>query len=587
MNWITIIWSMIASACLTLAMIHFVTWCYGSGRTAWASLAFAVTALAVAGMAAAEFMIMRARTPEQIGTAMRWANVPVLVIIVGLIWFVRLSFGTGRAWLGWLAVGMRCMALILNFTSGTSVIHRQVTRVAQIELLGERVSVVAEAVPNPWVLVPELGNLVMVLFVADASVRLWRRGGQENRRRALQVGGSFVGFMVMAAGFGALVNHQVVRAPYLVGFTFLVIVLVMNFELSRDVHRAARLSQSLRESEEHFRLVVEASPTGIILVNRQSRIVLVNALTEVLFGYSRAELIGQSIEVLMPQGSRGAHSDLVSGYFASPEVRAMGAGRELFARRKDGTEFPVEIGLSPIRSSQGTLVLTAITDITARRKSSAALRDLSRRLISAHEEERARLARELHDDVTQRLARMAIDAGRLERGDADVSAAETIRSICQGLVRLSEDIHALSYRLHPSVLEDLGLAEALKAECERFARQESIPTDVHLHDLPAVVPKETALCLFRVSQEALRNVARHARARTVDISVTSVGGSLQLAVLDDGVGFDPALQNEHPSLGMASMRERVLLLGGELDVESKPGQGTTILASVPLTGKRP
>jgi signal transduction histidine kinase len=160
---------------------------------------------------------------------------------------------------------------------------------------------------------------------------------------------------------------------------------------------------------------------------------------------------------------------------------------------------------------------------------------------------------------------------------------ETLRSICQGLVRVSEDIHALSYRLHPSVLEDLGLAEALKAECDHFSRQESVHTDVRLRSLPAVIPAETALCLFRVAQEALRNVARHAKAHAVSISVRSVDDSLQLAVLDDGVGFDRELQRERPSLGLASMRERVLLLGGDLDIESTPGHGTTILASVPLT----
>ena len=127
------------------------------------------------------------------------------------------------------------------------------------------------------------------------------------------------------------------------------------------------------------------------------------------------------------------------------------------------------------------------------------------------------------------------------------------------------------------MLEDLGLAEALKAECERFSRQETVPADVTLGELPAGVPPETALCLFRVTQEALRNVARHARARTVKVSMRALDGGLQLAVRDDGAGFDPALQRERPSLGLASMRERVRLLGGELDIESAPGQGTNII----------
>ena len=163
--------------------------------------------------------------------------------------------------------------------------------------------------------------------------------------------------------------------------------------------------------------------------------------------------------------------------------------------------------------------------------------------------------------------------------------AETMRFVRDGLVSLSEDIHALSYRLHPSVLEDLGLAEALKAECERFSRQESVPTEVEVGLAPADIQPESALCVFRVTQEALRNVARHARARSVKVSVRPLDEGLQLAVVDDGVGFEPALQRERPSLGLASMRERVGLLGGELDIESAPGQGTTILVWLPLKGE--
>ena len=211
--------------------------------------------------------------------------------------------------------------------------------------------------------------------------------------------------------------------------------------------------------------------------------------------------------------------------------------------------------------------------------------ELSGRLIHAQEEERARLARELHDDVSQRLARLAIDAGSAERGPPGPALTETMREIRKGLVRLSEDVHALSYRLHPALLEDLGLVAALRAECDRFARQESIPTDVKLGDMPATVPLDVALCLFRVTQEALRNVARHARAHTVEVSLLGFDGGLQLAVRDDGVGFDPALQRKRPSLGLASMRERVRFLGGELSIESQSGGGATILAWVPLKGE--
>jgi signal transduction histidine kinase len=210
------------------------------------------------------------------------------------------------------------------------------------------------------------------------------------------------------------------------------------------------------------------------------------------------------------------------------------------------------------------------------------LRDLNWRLLRAHEEERARLARELHDDFTQRLAVLAIDTGRLESTVADVPVVATMRKVREGLVRLSEDVHALSYRLHPALLEDLGLAEALKVECEQFSRREGIPVNSKLRDVPEPLPRDAALCFFRVTQEALRNVGRHAKAGTVEVSLWPSDGGLQLSVRDNGAGFDLALDRQQPSLGLASMRERVDLLGGELDIESAPGQGTNILAWLPL-----
>ena len=156
-----------------------------------------------------------------------------------------------------------------------------------------------------------------------------------------------------------------------------------------------------------------------------------------------------------------------------------------------------------------------------------------------------------------------------------------MRSMREGLVRLSEDVHALSYRLHPSILEDLGLIEALKAECERFS-QCPVRLEVNTRDIPDALPQDVALCLFRIAQEGLRNVARHAGARQIEISLRRLGGGLELAVKDDGAGFDPGQRRAEMSLGHASMRQRVALLGGKIDIESSSGHGTTIRAWVPL-----
>ena len=221
-------------------------------------------------------------------------------------------------------------------------------------------------------------------------------------------------------------------------------------------------------------------------------------------------------------------------------------------------------------------------DVTEGKRAEEELRDLSRRLIRAQEEERALLARELHDDVSQRLAVLAIDIGRAELAAADGVQAESMQAVRAGLMSLSEDVHSLAYQLHPSVLEELGLAEALRAECGRRTRRGELDVSADLGPLPHALTKDTALCLFRVAQEALGNVARHARAGHANVTLRQVGDGLLLAVSDDGLGFEPGRSGEGMHLGLASMSERVRLVRGTLDIESAPGQGTRIVAWVPV-----
>jgi len=238
------------------------------------------------------------------------------------------------------------------------------------------------------------------------------------------------------------------------------------------------------------------------------------------------------------------------------------------------------------RDAAGRRIRTfgVLRDITELKRAEGELHDLSRRLIQAQEDERALLARELHDDLTQRLAVLAIDAGRAELAAADKAQAEAMRTVREGLVRLSEDVHSLAYQLHPSVLEELGLAEAIRTECERLGGRSRVDISARLDPLPEAVAKDAALCLFRVAQEALNNVIRHARAHSASVTLRPMDDGVLLAVRDDGVGFDPTGPGSRRSLGLASMRERVQLVNGTLDVESAPGQGTAIVAWVPAEG---
>ena len=210
MSWVTVVWSMTASACLTLALVHGLVW-WLRREEALANLLFALMAVATTLMAAGEMWMMQAGTPEQFGMAVRWAHVPVWALIVSLVGFVRLYLRAGRRWLGWAVCGVRTLSLIPNFLTGANLDYREITALRRIPFLGESVSV-AEGAPNPWMLVGQLSLLLLVIFVADAALTVWRRG---DRRQALVVGGAMAFFVLMGTGQAILVFWGIiVRADH-------------------------------------------------------------------------------------------------------------------------------------------------------------------------------------------------------------------------------------------------------------------------------------------------------------------------------------------------------------------------------------
>jgi signal transduction histidine kinase len=218
------------------------------------------------------------------------------------------------------------------------------------------------------------------------------------------------------------------------------------------------------------------------------------------------------------------------------------------------------------------------------RKSKDDYRELAGRLLTAQETERRRLARELHDDLSQRLAALAIETGFLERDSPSISEAAVVKiqEIREGLVDLSGAIHGISRRLHPSILEDLGLSDAIRSECDGLARREPIEVHFESKDCPPRIPLPVSLCLYRITQEGLRNIVKHARATKVHISLTGGNEMIHLLIEDNGRGFNPAHIPDEKGLGLISMRERVRLIQGEIIIRSQPGQGTTIEIKAPL-----
>ncbi len=249
------------------------------------------------------------------------------------------------------------------------------------------------------------------------------------------------------------------------------------------------------------------------------------------------------------------------------------------------------IGVALLLALQSMLIIGLVFNLQQRKKAQAALRDsqkelqtLAGRLISSQEEELSRLSREFHDDYAQRLAAVAIETGTLELQATGIEAPvrELIGHIKEQLLNLSDDVHALSRELHPAILKDLGLERAVRSLCLNFSDRESLPVTCHINELPDDIPLDTALCIYRVIQEGLRNIAKHAHARHVDIFLKSSAHHLLATIEDDGAGFEPKCARHTPGIGLASMRERVQYVHGEFTIQSAPGQGTAVDLSVPL-----
>lgn len=208
------------------------------------------------------------------------------------------------------------------------------------------------------------------------------------------------------------------------------------------------------------------------------------------------------------------------------------------------------------------------------------LQQLAGRLLSVQEEERRRLARELHDDLAQRLAVLAIEAGKVRSEGCSDEAAEMLQDVQDALISISEDVHRISRQLHPSIIEDLGLEQALSSETHNFSRLEKIPVKLE-YDIGSLDPSlDIAVSLFRITQESLRNIQKHAHAKSVSIQLVRENSSLLLTIKDDGRGFEPDIVRNMPGLGLKSMRERIRLINGSISYISLPGQGTTVQVRV-------
>jgi PAS domain S-box-containing protein len=230
-------------------------------------------------------------------------------------------------------------------------------------------------------------------------------------------------------------------------------------------------------------------------------------------------------------------------------------------------------------------MLGMAVDITERKQAEEALTSLSGRLIEAQEEERRRIAREVHDDYSQRLAILSIDLESLAKdiGHLDPETGQCLRELGKSASELGVDLHRLSHRLHSSALETLGLVAGLRTFCKEFRDQQGIQVDFTHNDVPSGISKDASLCLFRILQEGLRNVKKHSGSDRAEVRLEVVGESLHLSIADWGRGFDIKVRSREAGIGIRSMEERLRLLGGNLHIQARPMEGTRIDAWLPFT----
>ncbi|MGC2764196.1 MAG: PAS domain S-box protein [Candidatus Acidiferrum sp.] len=351
----------------------------------------------------------------------------------------------------------------------------------------------------------------------------------------------------------------------------------------RDITGRKRTEYNLRESEDRFRLLANTAPAMIWMSGPDK--------LYTFFNQSWLQFTGRSMEQELGDGwAAGVHPEdmerCLRTYFDAFDAR-VSFEMEYRLRRFDGDyRWIVDFG-SPRFERDGTLCgyIGSCIDITERKTFEESLQSLTGRLISAHEEERARIARDLHDDFSQRLALLGIGLGQLWKTlpETEMGERAAVLEMLKRTREMSSDMHSLSHQLHSSKLEHVGLVPALKGLCQEIAQKYRISVQFTERECPPNIPKDVALCLFRVAQEALGNVVKHSGATDAQVELIRTASGIRLRISDTGKGFDPALQNPDAGIGLIGMNERLRLVGGKLTVRSEPKRGTEVLADVPLT----
>jgi len=350
---------------------------------------------------------------------------------------------------------------------------------------------------------------------------------------------------------------------------------------------------SLQSAEARVVGIVESAMDPIVAIDEAQRIVLFNAAAEAAFRWPRHAVIGQPIDMLIPTRFRDDHRRHVERFgHTGTTSRRMGSANILSALRADGEEFPIEASISQHIEAGKPIYTVILRDVSARilaetelRKSKDELKALASAAASAREQEKLRIARELHDELAQAMTGLKMDVGLLR-----LSAARTGGELPSRLDKMDRQIdqtiasvRRIAADLRPLTLDDFGLVPAIESLVTRFREQASVECELAMSHPEFELTDLQATAVFRIIQEALTNVARHARATQVEVTIVGADDQLVVTVRDNGVGFAPGSTPKPTSFGLLGLKERAYLLGGEARVSAEPGAGTEVEVWFPLS----
>ena len=360
----------------------------------------------------------------------------------------------------------------------------------------------------------------------------------------------------------------------------------------REVSDRRAAVAALTEAQARVAGIIESAMDAVITIDEAQRVVLFNKAAEEVFRCPREAAIGATIDEFIPERFRASHHGLVKAFGETGATsRRMGRARVVAGLRRDGEEFPIEASISQLVEAGRRYYTVILRDVSERvraegalRASQAEIQELALAANTAREQEKSRIARELHDELGQALTALKIDVGwlRAHLGDppADVAAKlAAMQGLLDGTVAAARRI---SSDLRPLMLDDLGLTAAAEWLAGNFTTRTGIPCELVVGAGDLDLPDPYATTVFRILQECLTNVAKHASARRVEVTLERQDGEVHLSVHDDGHGFAPMLPRKPGSFGLVGLRERASLVGGEVAVESAPGAGTTVELRVPL-----